>query len=213
MAMQAIINDLKLLADVHGGFFFHRKSGLLYKDVPSLYEDSRLIDIGRQLTKIYAARCLNFPDVQDINLYFTGSAVLSRSFDEQLFLVLLCDQEVNSSTLSVSLLLAFEEHGEELKMVAQGSVADKASDIRAQPLSPQQILAGPLKQPLEAIQRTLVDLMGPMAALVYEENLEKWIAGGRISVEQLPEFIELIAGEMPDDKKSIAFRDRCRQLM
>jgi hypothetical protein len=213
MAMQLIINELRQMPDVHGGFFFHRKNGLLYKDVPSLSEDSRLSDIGRQFTKIYAARRLNFPDVQDINLYFAGSALLSRAVDEQFFLVLLCDQHVNSSSVSVSLQLAFEEHRDELTSAAQGPVADDTSEIRVQPLSPQQALEGPLKQPLKEIQRTLVDLMGPMAEFVYEENLEKWMAAGRIGVDQLPEFIDLIAGEMPDAKKATAFKDRCRQLM
>lgn len=211
MAMQEIISELKMLADVHGGFFFHRKNGILYKDVGSTYEDSALTEMGRQLHKIYAARRLNFPDVLDINLYFTESVMISRAFDEQLLLVLFCDQNINSSTLSVSLRLVIEEHHDELALVVAGSVAAGLKG-GAQKLTPQQALEGPLKQPLEKIQRALVDLMGPMAELVYEESLEKWITSGCIEAHQLPELIELIAGEMPDEKKATAFKNSCRTM-
>lgn len=212
MALQEIISELKMMPDVHGGFFFHRKNGILYKDVTPMYEDSVLNDMGRQFTKMYAARRLNFPDVRDINLYFTESAMISRAIDEQLFLVLLCDQNVNSGTLSVSLRLAIEDHGAELALAAEGSVAYGLTG-GVQKLSSQQALAGPLKQPLDKIQHVLFDLMGPMAELVYEESLEKWMASGRIGEDLLPEFIELIASELPDVKKAKDFKDRCRNLM
>lgn len=212
MALQEIISELKMMPDVHGGFFFHRKNGILYKDVTPMYEDSVLNDMGRQFTKMYAARRLNFPDVRDINLYFTESAMISRAIDEQLFLVLLCDQNVNSGTLSVSLRLAIEDHGAELALAAEGSVAYGLTG-GDQKLSSQQALAGPLKQPLDKIQHVLFDLMGPMAELVYEESLEKWMASGRIGEDLLPEFIELIASELPDVKKAKDFKDRCRNLM
>ena len=212
MALQEIISELKMMPDVHGGFFFHRKNGILHKDVAPVYEDAGLNDMGRQITKMYAARRLNFPDVHEINLYFTESAMISRAIDEQLFLVLLCDQNVNSATLSVSLRLAIEEHGAELALAADGSVSVGLTG-RAQQLSPQQALAGPLKQPLGKIQHVLVDLMGPMAELIYEESLDKWMASGRIGEDLLPGFIELIASELPDVKKAKDFKERCRNLM
>jgi hypothetical protein len=210
--MQEIISELKMAPDVHGGFFFHRKNGILYKDMPSLYGVSGINEMGRQLTKIYAARRLNCPDVRDINLYFTGAAMMSHAIDEQFILVLLCDQSVNSSTLSVSVRLAIEEHADELTLAVAEQLSDGLTG-GVQMLSPQQTLAGPLKQPLDKIQHLLVDLMGPMAELVYEESLEKWIASGRIGVDLLPEFIELIASELPDVKTAKNFKDRCRNLM
>ncbi len=211
MAMKEIISELKMTPGVLGGFFFHRKNGVLYKDLASVYEVSSLNDMGRQLSKIYAARRLNFPDVRDISLYFTESVMISRAIDEQFFLVLLCDQHVNSSTLSLSIRLIIEEHDDELTLAAAGQHTDALSG--GSKLSPQQVLDGPLRQPLEKIQRMLVEMMGPMAELVYEESLEKWIASGRIGVDVLPEFLEIIASEMPDDKKATAFKDSCRDLM
>lgn len=212
MAMQEIISELKMTPDVLGGFFFHRKNGILYKDMPPLYAESGINDMGRQLTKIYAARRLNYPDVRDINLYFTGAAMISHAIDEQFILVLLCDQSVNSSTLSVSVRLAIEEHNDELTLAVAEQLSDGLTG-GAQKLSSQQALAGPLKQPLDKIQHLLVDLMGPMAELIYEESLEKWIASGRIGEDLLPDFIELIASELPDVKKVKDFKDRCRNLM
>lgn len=212
MAMQKIISELKMMPDVHGGFFFHSKNGLLYKEMPSIYADSVLNDVGRQLAKMYAARRLNFPDICDINLYFTESAVISRAINQQFFLVLLCNQHVNSGTLSVSMCLAIEEHADELNHMATAQPSNSLTG-GVQKLSLQQALAGPLKKPLDNIQHALVDLMGPMAALVYEESLEKWIASGRIGMDLLPEFIELIASELPDVKKAKDFKDRCRNLM
>ena len=212
MAMQEIIRELKRMPDVHGGFFFHRKNGVLYKDVPPLYQDSDLDDIGRQLGKIFAARRLGFPDVFDVNLYFVKSAMLSRAIDEQFFLVLLCDQHVNSSALSVSVRLTIEEHYDVLTGAATEGVADRLTGVEPQPET-QATLEGPLRKPLEDIQRILVDMMGPMAEFVYEESLEQWKASGRVGVFVLDEFIDLLAGEMPDAKKAMVFKDRCRNLL
>lgn len=212
MVMEEILSELKITPGVLGGFFFHRKNGVLCADMPSVYQDSGLNDMGRQLSKIFAARRLTFPEVHDISLYFTESVMISRAIDEQFFLVLLCDQDVNSSTLSVSMHLAIEERDDELSLAAAGKFSDGLSG-GAQQLSPQQVLDGPLKQPLEKIQRTLIEMMGPMAELLYEESLERWVAAGRIGVDLLPEFVEMIASEMPDDKKATAFKDSCRDLV
>lgn len=212
MVMQEILSELKMTPGVVGGFFFHRKNGVLYQDMTSEHENLNGNDIGRQLNKIYAARRLNFPDVQDINLYFAEAVIVSRAIDDQFILILLCDQDANSSSLSVSLRLAIEEHSEELALAATGQLAEGAS-TGAQQLSPQEALKGPLKEPLERIQGILVDLMGPMAELVYEESLEQWMGAGRIGVDQLPDFVELIAGELPDIQKAMTFKDRCRNLM
>lgn len=211
MVMEEILSELKITPGVLGGFFIHRKNGVLCADLPSVYQDLNLNDMGRQLSKIYAARRLNFPEVHDIGLYFAEAVMISRAIDEQFFLVLLCDQDVNSSTLSVSMHLAIEEHDDELSLAAAGQLADGLSG-GAQQLSSQQVLDGPLKQPLEKIQRTLIEMMGPMAELLYEESLERWVASGRIREELLPEFIELIAREMPDDRKATAFKDACRNI-
>lgn len=213
MAMLEILSELKMLPDVHGGFFFHSKKGVLYEDIPASYKSPVLDDMGRRLTKLYATRRLYSPDGGDINLYFAESAVVSRAITEQFFLVLLCSRHVNSITLSVSLRLAIEEHADALDQVAAAQTPRSVPGQGARIPGSQQIQIGPLKQYLDQIRHTLVDLMGPMAELVYEESLEKWLASGRTGVDLLPEFIEIIADEIPDTGKATAFRDSCRKLV
>lgn len=212
MVMQTILSELKMVPGVFGGYFFHRKNGILHTDLPPMFKESRLMDMGRQLAKIVAAGRLNFPDARDINLYFDESALVSRVIDEQLCLILLCEPGVNTGMLSMSVRLALEEQLDELKAVAgRGNAVVPSAAL--QTLTPQQALDGPLKKPLETIQRVLAELMGPMAQLLYEETLEQWVATGRVSAEYVPEFIALLAEELPDAVKANALKNKCRGLI
>lgn len=212
MVMQTILSELKMVPGVFGGYFFHRKNGIVHTDLPPMFKETRLMDMGRQLAKIVAAGRLNFPEARDINLYFDESALVSRVIDEQLSLILLCEPGVNTGMLSMSVRLALEEQLDELKALAgRGTAAVQTTAPQA--LTPQQALDGPLKQPLEIIQRVLADLMGPMAQLLYEDTLEQWVAGGRVSTEHLPEFIALLAEELPDTAKAAALKNNCQRLI
>jgi hypothetical protein len=212
MVMQAILSELKMVPGVFGGYFFQRKSGTLHVDLPPMFKDSRLTDIGRHLGKLIAARRMNFPDARDVNLYFDESVLVARVIDEQLFLILLCERSVNTSMLSMSVRLAIEEQTEELRALAARAEPAGKTAIGA-PLSPEQALNGPLKEPLEKIRQLMAGLMGPMAELAFEDAQEQWLATGQVGVDQLPAFIALLAEEMPDADKAAALKNGCRNLL
>lgn len=62
---------------------------------------------------------------------------------------------------------------------------------------------------LEQIEQQLVDVLGPMGALVWEEHLER--AGGADADLDLRQLIKDVATEIDDPEKAIGFRNRLLQ--
>ena len=205
MVMHGVINELKMVSGVFGGFFFHRKSGLLLSDVPPMFKEPRLNEIGRQLGRVAAARHLNFPDILDINLYFDEIVLVARVVQEKLNLILVCEPSVNTAMLSMAMRIALDGQMGELESLADRLEKGDAAAVDV-PLSPEEAIKGPLRLPLESIEQLLAGLMGPMAELIFEETLEKWVAAGKVGLQRLPQLIEMLGEEMADETKASALK-------
>ncbi len=203
--MNKLLDELKAVPGVVGGFVLHQREGILVNNLPSFFKESRLLEIGKKLQKIWSAGRMSFPDVSEASLFYEESVLILRAVGEQLFLVLVCEPSINTNMLSMSINLALED----LETLEPPPAAAAFEESVAEPLvaaaDPGELLSGPLAEVLERLQGGLAGVMGPMAELIFEEALEQWCAAGRTTREELPALVEIITAEIGDEQKSERF--------
>lgn len=209
--MQQLIKDMKAIPGVIGACTYRSKDGITYNNLPSLFREDRLHQTAKHLAKIHAAGRLNFPELIETLVHYDESIVVFRQIDLDEHLITICDPGINMSLLSMSLNLAIENipHKKaptETQIKAQGT--DKAApDIQ------KLMNKGPMAQPLQAMLKLLTKIIGPMAKIIFEDSVARWVESSENNRGSLSKLLEIICQEIGDNEKSEEYRALVRQKM
>jgi len=216
--MQQLTKDLKSIPGVIGASVYRSKQGIVANTLPTSFKQDQLLDIAKLLVKINAAGRLNFPDLGEVLLSFDESVVLCRQLNSQDFLIAICEPSINMNLLAMSMNLAIEELGQ-----GELPTSAKAADARSNSSSPAPTTptvsrktlrtSPPLATPLQVMEELLNNVMGPMAAIVFEDALDIWIKSVVPAPATLPKLLEIICQEFGDDEKARIYRDLVRSRL
>ncbi|MBM9511115.1 hypothetical protein, partial [Desulfogranum marinum] len=107
--MKGILDDLKDLSGVIGAGVYHSQNGMLATNLPAIFTEQKLTEIGKLLTKLLSAGRMSFPDLTDLSLQYDESAILARELNETSIIFLLCDPDFNQNLITMSLNLLQQE--------------------------------------------------------------------------------------------------------
>lgn len=139
--------------------------------------------------------------------YEKGRVVVKPDNDR--FFVMLCSNSVmaNLQVLDMLIDVASKQLDKTGKVVQEKTVEAPNPAVPTGPkLSPSELMEkGPLSVSLSAMQVALAKFLGPMAKIIFEECVEKWLETNAPSKETLPELTRIINQEIDDHDKSIQF--------
>jgi hypothetical protein len=203
--MKQVLEELKTVPGVVGAFALDPKKGLLANAMPGVFKPDKLLEVSRQLLKIYSTTRMNFQGMQDISLHFDGSLLMLRWVSDQLFLALVCEPQVNTNMLGMSLNLAVEEM--QARPTAAAPVAAAAFAEAPSGNSPEEIRnSGTLAAPLKKVEEVLSGIMGPMADMILEDAIDEWSRTGKASYETFSSLVKIICREVGDAQKAQEFQ-------
>jgi hypothetical protein len=205
--MKQMLNELKSTPGVLGAFVLHPKKGIVANCLPGFKPD-KMIEVSRQLLRIYTATQMNSQGMQDVRLHFDGSIVMLRWVSEQLFLVIFCEPRVNTNMISMSANLVAEE--------LRGGVEfpSSAEPGQGRAVTPESIRdSGPLATSLQKVEEALAGIMGPMAEMILEEAIEEWIRTSRASLETFSSLVKILCREIGDTQRAKLFQDQIRPFI
>lgn len=215
--MQQLIDDMKAIPGVIGACTYNSKGGVGSNNLPSLFKEEKLHDTARHLTKIHAAGRLNFPDLTEIMVNYEESVIVFRQIDLNDHLITICDPGINLNLLAMSLNLAIENV---LQQPASEKIEEKnkVSEPPATPdkprVDPSELFEkGPLAQPLRAMLKLLSKVIGPMAKIVFDDALARWVQSNQTKKGSLSKLLEIVCQEIGDEEKSKEYRELVRQKM
>lgn len=209
--MNQMIDDLKEIPGVIGAYTWHTESGMQDNNLPALFKVERLNAMAQILTKIHAAGRHNFADLGDTLVCFEEASALCRQLRPGNFLVMLCDASINMNLLTISLNLAIETY------FANGEAAQQSTATGRQAPSPEHLKSiqssGPLSKPLQIMSSELFSVMGPMASIVFEENLLDWATSEPPSIARLGDLLDSLCTETSDPDKARHYRQLVRNRL
>ena len=88
--MKQVIEELKAIPGVVGGCIFDSRKGIIANNLPPIFKEAKLSNIGKLLSKMYASGKNNFSDITEISLYYEESVVIVREASANMFLIAIC---------------------------------------------------------------------------------------------------------------------------
>lgn len=200
--MENLLEELKTIPGVVGGYFISQKKGFLASNMPALFKEPKLLEVSQQLAKIYSAGRMNFPGISEALLHFEEMVLVVKMVSPQLYLMVFCDSEVNTNMLAMSINLSLEslpEIDEQLQTISQPETVSTA----AAEMTVESVMESPdLAEPLQQMAQGLAQVMGPMSELIFEESLQEWLNSGPVAVDKMPGLLKIIKEEIGDPQKS-----------
>ena len=194
--MKEILDDLKDLSGVIGASLYHSQNGLLATNLPAIFTEDKLTEIGKLLTKLLSAGRMSFPDLTDVSLQYDESTILARELDDTSIIFLFCDPDINQNLITMSLNLLQQEL--------------KSQNISTPPPSPPQeapSTAENVTPVLQQIQEQLPNILGPMADIIFDEVVESWRDQGKSTLADVKVLIQLLEEEIDNPDQVSRFRE------
>jgi len=199
--MNHVIEDLKSISGVLGGFIFNPQKGIFANNLPPIYKVPKLTEIGRMVVKIYNTGGINFSSITDVSLYYEETIIIIKEVTHNLFLIVFGDPDSNINLLTISMNLIVQE----LKKAADGDIIESQpilEEVSGKAYTVEEVLeSGPMSKPLKGMQTALAKIMGPMASIIFGDAIKEWLQKNQPSFSTLQNLIDILAREIGDPGK------------
>jgi len=214
--MDTVLNELASTPDLKGAFVYQAQKGILGNTLPTIFKPSKVQAIGKVLSKIHAAGCMNFPDLSDITLSFDESTIFVRDLPGAALVALVGGPTFNVNMAALSLHLVMEDLKHAL---AQGDRGPAAVLPAAEPapkaaVSPEELMESRTLGPvLQGMHAALAKIVGPMAGIIFMECLERWAGEVEPRRENLSRLLALLVQETGDTANEASYRKLVEPLL
>ena len=208
--MKQVLEEVKAIPGVVGGFVFNSRKGVAANNLPPVFKEAKLVNIGKMLSKMYLSGKTNFSDITEISLYYEESVVIIREAAPDLFLIVISDPSVNLNLLTMSLNLIMDDFNtlteldmEPIQGAKTGSGAAPKKIVTAEEV----LQSAPLGNDLNSMRAALAKVMGPMAKIIFTDALNEWLQSNMPSYAELGRLVAILEREINDSDKSAYYRE------
>lgn len=127
--MSNIFQEFKSIQGYIGGYIFRPGSGIILKDMPSVYKENKLVELGDVLLKTYRSGSLNFSDMIDISICFQEAIIIIRETSGNTFVFLLIDPSANMNLFNMTLSVLMDD----ISKLEPGTKSEEKSDPKSEP--------------------------------------------------------------------------------
>ncbi len=213
--MNKVLNEIKSIPGVTGGYFFDSITGVKTSDVPPIFKTGNLAKIASVLDKMYAMSNTGLKNISDICLYYEESTIIMRRLGKTSSLIILCDPSFNQHllTMSINMLagdldrigIALEKAETQTKTNADNfvhglAIPDSAEFAEShENVSEDELINNsPISEQLQGMQSALFEIIGPMAELIFKDAVRDWIKSVEPSETSFHVLARLLTNEIND---------------
>ncbi len=193
--MKDIINEIDVLPGVVGSCLFIKERGQICSGLPPLFTEETVLSIVNRVTRLVQMGGIVDMDVQTITLRFDIYTIMTMIVDSETLLLIACEARSNCSLVATTLSMLAGELQSRLNKEFPHSpdikkIADKSDDGQE---------AAKTASLLKQVRGALAFVVGPMADMVFDDNVALWTQKESASSSRLPELIEMVAAEIGSD--------------
>jgi len=218
--MKEILRQINSVTGIIGSMACNDQGNLLALAFPPIFDEE-------MLTTIATSTCENLAGLEEItggvkmtDFRYQNGRVVVKPFGYG-FLFIVCESTINMQLLTITLNVAMKKIEKFFKeTVVPVTTSIPLAKPFAQPQAPlnhlpvQNIIEmGPLSSQLQFIQSGLAKYLGPMAAIIFPECVEKWLQKHQPIKEELSYLVEIAIQEIDTPTKATEFRQRVAHLL
>lgn len=211
--MNQVLNEIKSVPGITGGFFYASDRGVGAVNLPAVFRKTNLAKIGKVIEKMVKMSNTGLSDVTELCLYYEESIIVARPIDQTVFLILLCDPSINQNLLTMTLNMHAKEIRDNAAHFDTHDSTAGQDDMETGHRQPSQrpvpvddlLKNSPVAGELRGINNALYKIMGPMAKIIFKDALRDWSRLSPLSKESLSALLDLLKTEINDDEKEEKF--------
>jgi hypothetical protein len=209
--MKDVLNEIDVLPGVVGSCLFSKERGQLCSGLPPAFTDEAVLTIANRITRLVQMGGMVDMDVQTIALRYDMYTIMTMPVDTDTLLLIACESRSNCSLIATTIsMLAGELQSRLAKSEKESKPSSGTKEIAGKSDAGQDAerTASLLKQ----VRGALAFVVGPMADMIFDDNVALWTQKKPVSTSRLPELIELLAGEIGQDSAA-EFRERVKAFL
>lgn len=208
--MDELLQEIKMLPGVNGVFVYIDQPDVIFSDVPDGYDHDTLKQLEISLERIFKMNDSSQLSVNSIEMLFEDTMVLVKHVNNGASLVILCEPQANFPLINMTSNMLVSEIGQTVNSVRENpeealksQSSKKAGAMDFDTAQNEE----PLKSALPVFQDSLAKAIGPIAAMVTKETIEKWLLTGGCTKERFPELVEIFCKEIGDPALEQEFKN------
>ena len=207
--MESILKDINAVAGVTGCFVCNSEGQILGSALPARFDETTQVIVGRTMTQtMMGLESLRRRKIGDIILVFQQGSVIVKNLGESC-LFILGSRNINVPLLNLTANLVARKLTEKYKTAAPVPKTTQAPAPKTHPAAePLKVSAGINLDGvfLAQVERELTRVMGPVAALIIDDELAA-IGASRDALprEQAAGLLEKVSAEISDEAKRTNF--------
>ncbi len=208
--MRKLLNEISVIPGVSGSCIFDKKEGPVCQELlPGVSEDS-LHTIGTHLLRLLQMGAMTDLSIQSIHFRYDKYAVVGMPLDAGLVLLTICEAHANCSLVATTAGMLVADMREDL---SRGSMEAEPDFVQPESIIVDEQVIGELQRIYSEIEETLAAAIGPIAGMVFQDDLDKWKASGPEIPTRLTELVAMIAAEIADPNLAQEFRLKLEDLI
>ena len=203
--MRKLLQEISVIPGVTGSCIFDKKEGPLCKLLQQEFGEEDLETVGIHLVRLVQMGAMAGLTIHTSHFRFDRYTLIGIPLDEETILVTICDAQANCSLVSTT-----------ASMLAR----DMRSDLDRGQLEPGDESGATAEEDetflhllYDEIEQALAAAMGPVAALVMGDCLDRWRQAGPAIPGRVSELISMVEGEIGNPDLARAFTERVEKLL
>jgi hypothetical protein len=200
--MRKLLQEISVIPGVTGSCIFDKNEGPLCKLLQQDFSVEDLETVGVHLVRLVQMGAMAGLDIHTSHFRFDRYTLIGIPLDQETILVTICDAQANCSLVSTTAAMLVRDIRSDLER-DQASESDQTSEQDETFLH---LL-------YDEIEQALAEAMGPVAALVMGDCLDRWRQAGPAIPSRISELISMIEGEIGNPDLARAFTERVEKLL
>ncbi len=200
--MRKLLQEISVIPGVTGSCIFDKKEGPLCKLLQHEFGEEDLETVGIHLVRLVQMGAMAGLDIHTSHFRFDRYTLIGIPLDQETILVTICDAQANCSLVSTTASMLARDMRSDLER-GQASESDQTTEEDETFLH---LL-------YDEIEQALAAAMGPVAALVMGDCLDRWRQAGPAIPGRVSELISMLEGEIGNPDLARAFTERVEKLL
>ena len=202
--MELTLEAIRSLPGVACVFYFDPQKGILARKSGPEFIEADLASVGLTLEKIFSWGTDIFSDIEQISLQYDESSVLVLRAAPNRYLIVIHGQGLDRKLLNAALIKALKDPGKNSNTDSDRRAASQSAPGGDTVAKDTGTAARPSSGGLAILENSLNKVMGPMAAMVFQDACQDWRNGVDHSIEKL---VHMLCAEIGDPEKIKVFKD------
>lgn len=225
--MDALLNELKMVPGILGSFVYASNYGITGSNLPAMFRDEALRQIGGVLTRIFKMSDSSGLTVNGYEIKYEEALMLIKRVDADCSFIIICEPTANYPFINMTASMMVPEVKtaiEQIRKMPQDQVtrgipvtAPIAAPVKEPPrevIDPTKVIKeGALAPVLDRMKVCLARSIGPIANLVLQETVSDWLAKGPPAKTRLRELANLMAAQIGDKSQEKKFFEEISKII